>query len=175
MQNAKIDGRFARVRMVGKDTFRASGTDKLCVGAEHDRSAAPPIFHLVYSNLCEGQGAADLVRGPLDLDLVTVFDGAQVGGMNVDRHATGIFPRLRRDGQAPHPINDGGRDGAMQAASAVHVRLGQRQATHHVATCRRNDTDVRQQKGVDGRSRQLGSNKPLNVHMLDGLVLECRS
>lgn len=131
--------------------------------AAGDDGAGHAVDQLGDDDLGEGDGAADLFGGALDLDLVAVAGRRQVADVDVDRDAGALAQVPGGDGHAAGPVDDGGRDAAVDAAARVDVVLGQPQPGLDGAPRRLVDPDVGQEEVVDGRAGQHVGHQALNV------------
>lgn len=122
-------------------------------------------------HLGEGDGAADLFGGALNLNLVALAGRREVAHVDVDRDARLVPQVPRGNGHAAGPVDNGGRDAAVDAAARVDVVLGQPQPRLDVALRRRVDPHVGQEKVVDGRAGQVLGHQALNVGF-DGVVVD---
>lgn len=97
------------------------------MGAGCNDGAGLVVDDLPYSGRGEGQRASDLARVALDFYRVPVFCRGLVGDVYVGADA-GFNPVVPRgNGHAADPVDERGRDGAMNAAVRIDVILGQQE------------------------------------------------
>lgn len=136
---------------------------KRTVRAARDDGASHPVDDLGDADAREGEGAAHLLGGPLDLDLVALAGRRQVAHVDVDGHAR-LRPQVPGgNSHAPHPVGDGGRHGAVDAAPGVEVVPRERQPRLDGALGREHDPHVGEQEVVDGRVGQHSAHEVLDV------------
>ncbi|KPM42636.1 hypothetical protein AK830_g3913 [Neonectria ditissima] len=125
--------------------------------------ASPVLGELGDADGGKGHAAADLVRRRHNLERLADLGGAQVTDVHVHTGARRLAQIPRRDGQAGGEVDDGGRHGAVERPSTVHVVGFQHKSRRRTATSRVDELDRGEQKRVDGAVGEEAVDDALDV------------
>lgn len=144
--------------------------DELGVRACSDNGAGLIVHDLPDGRRREGQRASHLARIAFDLYPVSIFRRALVRDVDIGADAR-LHPVVpSSDGHAANPVNQGGGDGAMNAAVGIDVVLRQEKAGADNAFRRVGQLNVLEQKLIDGTVRFPALPELLDVRKGLGVV-----
>ena len=97
-----------------------------------DDFASLSTLNSIHDNAREGNRAANTLGDPFNLNFSLDSRTGLVCDVDVQAHAGAGAEVVGCNRHAAHPVNDGSRYGAMNAALAVHMDFGKGQACKHI-------------------------------------------